>query len=100
VRQKLTYHLNQMATMGASEEWKNACDEENKSHNDNNTWKLVDSPDGTRVIDSGWIYRQKIQKDGTINRWKTRLVTRGYEQTECHTPDNLNSNGISDWGGA
>jgi transposase InsO family protein len=75
---------NFKAAMASDEakEWKAGCDEEYKSLDDNKTWELVDLPEDAHVIGSGWVFRRKLQMDGTIKRWKARFVARGYEQTE------------------
>ena len=48
----------------------------------NNTWTLTYFPDGKKVIGNRWVYKIKYQSDGTIERYKTRLVANGYTQTE------------------
>jgi len=46
------------------------------------TWKLVDKPDHVKPIGCRWIYKVKYHADGSIERYKARLVTRGYNQIE------------------
>jgi hypothetical protein len=46
----------------------------------NNTWTLVDRPEGRKVIRVKWIYRMKLNVDNSINKHKARLVVKGYAQ--------------------
>ena len=62
------------------EQWKEALESEYNSHVKNNTWTLVDLPEGRRAIDCRWVFRIKYNADGTIERHKARLVAKGYAQ--------------------
>lgn len=42
----------------------------------NHTWGLVALPKGKKVICCKWVYKIKLKADGTIERYKARLVTR------------------------
>ena len=44
----------------------------------NNTWELVELPRGKQVIGCKWLYKPKINADGTIEKLKARLVAKGY----------------------
>ena len=46
----------------------------------NRTWELVPAPDGASVIGSKWIYSIKVHSDGSLDRYKARLVTQGYKR--------------------
>ncbi|CAN6695276.1 unnamed protein product [Malus baccata var. baccata] len=48
---------------------------------ENNTWTIVKLPKGKKVVGSRWVYKTKFHSDGTIERNKARLVTRGFTQT-------------------
>lgn len=48
----------------------------------NNTWEIIDKIPGTVTIGSKWVYKIKRKSDGSIERYKARLVTKGYIQTE------------------
>ena len=41
----------------------------------------LDAPAGMKAISSKWVYKKKINPDGTT-RYKVRLVIRGFEQVE------------------
>jgi hypothetical protein len=46
----------------------------------NGTWSLCPKPQNQNVIHNKWVYRIKQKSDGTIDRFKTRLVAKGFEQ--------------------
>lgn len=48
----------------------------------NNTWTLVQLHAGHKPIDCRWVYKIKCNSDDTIERYKARLVTKGYNQIE------------------
>ncbi|CAM8910995.1 unnamed protein product [Rhodiola kirilowii] len=48
----------------------------------NNTWLLTDLPKNKTVVDCKWIYKIKYLADGSIERFKARLVARGFTQIE------------------
>lgn len=56
-------------------------DEELRALNDNHTWSLVQLPCGKKVVGSRWVYKLKFHSDGSIERYKARLVARGFTQT-------------------
>jgi len=46
----------------------------------NRTWDLVDRLQDRKVIGVKWVYRTKLNFDGSINKHKARLVVKGYAQ--------------------
>lgn len=58
--------------------WKAAMDEEIDALHLNKTWDLVFLPDNRKVIDNKWVFKAKLSKDAKINRYKARLVVRGF----------------------
>ena len=48
----------------------------------NHTWELVDLPPGCKPLSSKWVFKRKKKIDGSINKYKARLVIIGYKQTE------------------
>ena len=46
----------------------------------NYTWDLVTLPPGKFVVGCKWIYKIKTRSDGSIECYKTHLVTKGFTQ--------------------
>lgn len=46
----------------------------------NNIWELVDRPSHKKAIGVKWVYRTKLNLDGSINKYKAKLVAKGYTQ--------------------
>ncbi|CAI7794333.1 unnamed protein product [Closterium sp. NIES-54] len=65
-----------------AEEWKKAMESELKSIEENGTWELVELPEGHKAITSKWLFKIKSDADGKIERYMSRLVAKGYQQTE------------------
>ncbi|XP_071712480.1 uncharacterized protein [Rutidosis leptorrhynchoides] len=61
--------------------WNMTMVDEYKTLMDNNTWILVPRTSNMHVIRSIWIFRHKIKFDGTLERYKARLVGDGQSQT-------------------
>ncbi|CAI7857400.1 unnamed protein product [Closterium sp. NIES-54] len=65
-----------------AEEWKKAMESELKSIEENGTWELVELSEGRRAITSKWLFKIKSDADGKIERYKSRLMAKGYQQKE------------------
>ena len=62
--------------------WKEAIQDEIDSIMQNNTWKLTDLPLGCKPLGSKWIFKRKMKVDGSIDKFKARLVIQGFRQKE------------------
>ncbi|GJX74288.1 zinc finger, CCHC-type containing protein [Tanacetum coccineum] len=60
--------------------WKEATNDEMDSIMGNNTWVLADLPSGSKPLGCKWIFKIKLKVDGTIKRFKARLVIQGFKQ--------------------
>jgi histone deacetylase 1/2 len=59
--------------------WKKAMDVEYTALMKNKTWHLVPPEQGRNIIDCKWVYKIKRKADGSIDRYKTRLVAKGFK---------------------
>ena len=62
------------------DKWKVAMEKEMKSLDDNDTWELAELPEGHTAVGSKWVYKIKTKADGSIERYKARLVAQGFTQ--------------------
>ena len=62
--------------------WKEAIKSEIDSILYNHTWELVDLPLGSKPLGYKWIFKNKMKANGTIDKFKARLVIKGYKQKE------------------
>lgn len=61
-----------------SQKWKEAMDTEMKAIERNNTWDLVDPPEGVIPIGVKWVFKTKLNEKGEVDKYKARLVEKGY----------------------
>ena len=54
--------------------WQDTINEELLALEANQTWDLVPTPEGASVIGSKWIYFVEVHSDGSLDRYKARLV--------------------------
>jgi len=62
--------------------WTNAMGTEVGALEENGTWSIVDLPPGKEAINNKWVYKIKLNADGTLERYKARLVACGNRQVE------------------
>ena len=60
--------------------WKAAMDKEYQALVDRGTWVLVARPRNRNVVTTKWIFTIKTKADGSFERYKARLVARGFTQ--------------------
>ena len=54
--------------------------EETKSIQENDVWDLVELPKDRKAVGSKWVFKVKTAADGSIERYKARLVAQGFSQ--------------------
>ena len=69
-------------TSSEGPQWKEAIKNEVESILQNHTWELVDLPPGSKPLGYRWIFKRKMKPDGSIDKYKARLVIKGYRQKE------------------
>ena len=62
------------------EEWKKAIQSELTSLEENGTWELTSLPEGAKAIPNKWVFRIKRNADGSVDKFKARLVVKGFSQ--------------------
>ena len=61
-------------------EWLSAMDDEIQALKTNDTWVLVPRLNNHNVVAYHWIFKTKLQSDGSIKHHKARLVAQGFSQ--------------------
>ena len=64
------------------EMWHFAATHEIDSLEDQGTWTVEALPPGKKALGYKWVFKIKFRADGTIERYKARLVVLGNNQTE------------------
>jgi hypothetical protein len=65
-----------------ADDWKEAVHSEMDSILSNGAWELVDRPYGCKPMGCKWLFKKKLRPDGTIDKYKARLMAKGYTQKE------------------
>lgn len=60
--------------------WKDSMDGEFKTLLDNNTCSLIGPKPNMNVIGCKWVFMIKRKSNGSVERYKARLVAQGYKQ--------------------
>ena len=58
-------------------------DAESHAIKKNNTCELTNFRNSKKPIGVKWVYKTKYKTNGEVNRFKARLVTKGYKQKPC-----------------
>ena len=53
-------------------------DEEIENIERNKTWEVAELPKGYKAIGVKWVYKKKTNPKGEVERYKARLVVKGY----------------------
>ncbi|MCO5601449.1 hypothetical protein L7F22_055572 [Adiantum nelumboides] len=60
--------------------WHQAMNSKYQSLMANGTWQLVPAPPNRKLVTCKWLLRKKFHADGSVSRYKARLVARGFTQ--------------------
>lgn len=72
--------VNEALNSENSLKWKEAMNVEYNSLIKNKTWQLVDKPINGNIIGCKWVFALKRKPDGSIEKYKARLVAHGCSQ--------------------
>ena len=62
--------------------WRAAMDKEIQALENNHTWDVTNLPPSKLPIGCKWVYKVKFNPDGSVERYKAKLVAKGYTQRE------------------
>ena len=65
-----------------SKKWFNAMKEELKSMDDNQVWDLVELLESSKQVGCKWVFKTKRDSKGNIERYKARLIAKGFTQKD------------------
>jgi hypothetical protein len=60
--------------------WVEAMQQEFDALQSNNTWTLCPRPLHHNVIRNKWVFKIRRKADGNVERFKSRLVAKGFDQ--------------------
>ncbi|KAJ9551935.1 hypothetical protein OSB04_015980 [Centaurea solstitialis] len=87
--QKLNLHTSSISPVPRSHlqaikdpNWRQAMNDEYSALISNGTWTLVPRPPGVNIVRSMWLFRHKFNADGSLSRYKARLVANGRSQQQ------------------
>lgn len=58
--------------------WRDAIQEEIRALEKNEIWELTDLPPAKCKVECKWIFTTKYNLDGSVNRYKARLMVKGF----------------------
>lgn len=61
--------------------WFQAMQVEFEALKKNQTWILVPASSTQLVVDHKWVFKKKLNVDGSLHKLKARLVAKGFQQT-------------------
>jgi hypothetical protein len=62
--------------------WREAMEDEMRSMSANQVWKLEEIPKGAKTVGYKWVYKINRDSKENIDRFKVRLVAKGFTQRE------------------
>ncbi|GJY32656.1 ribonuclease H-like domain-containing protein [Tanacetum coccineum] len=87
ITQRLNLHVSHISPITKSTSlalsdphWLNAIYDEYNALIKNDTWVLIPRPPGANIMRCLWLFRHKFHVDGSLSRYKARLVANGNSQ--------------------
>ena len=74
--------LAEALTCADANKWIDAALSEIDTHVRNGTWVLTQLPLGRRAIGSHWVFKVKRLPDGSIDKYKGRIMAQGFSQVQ------------------
>ena len=72
--------LQEALASADKEKWMSAMEREMKSLYENDVWCLVELPKDRKAVGSKWMFKFKVGANGSVERYKARLVAQGFSQ--------------------
>ena len=64
-------------------QWEKAMQSKLDSHKENGMWEVIDNNSPNKhLVTCKWVYKLNLKLDGTIDKYKARLVARGFKQQQ------------------
>ncbi|KAH9104773.1 hypothetical protein AeMF1_019279 [Aphanomyces euteiches] len=63
-----------------AKEWQDAMKKELDGLVANGTWEVVERPPGGNIVSHKWVFKVKYDYTGQVDKFKARLVARGFTQ--------------------
>jgi hypothetical protein len=77
-----THDLETFVEASIHPDWDTTMNEQYHSLMENDTWDLVPLLKGRKLVICKWVYRTKYASDGSVERHKAWLVSKGFSQVE------------------
>ena len=74
--------VNEALSSSEKEKWDIAIQKEMDSIHSNDVWDLVELPKSRKPVGCKWVFKKKTKPDGSIERYKARLVAQGLSQKQ------------------
>jgi hypothetical protein len=74
--------IREAVNLEDSKLWKKAMVEEMDALDKNEAWDIVELPAGRKFVGSKWLFKKKFNAQGKVEKYKSRLVEKGYSQVE------------------
>jgi hypothetical protein len=65
-----------------SSKWLEAMEDEMRSMSSIDVWDLEEIPKGAKTVGYKWVYKTKYDSNGNVEKYKARLVEKGFTQRE------------------